>query len=175
MTLPTSTHPACIDPDVLLKDCQVRRLRRGGPGGQRRNKVETAVELVHRPSGVAAEASERRSQHENLKVAVRRLRILLAIRVRNEPSGIGAADDLAHCASADNWRGIGSRHRDFPCVLAKLLDALAEADWNVADTARQAGSTSSQIVKLLALAPEALSLLNDQRATRGLRPLRPRA
>ena len=54
-------HPARLPIDELLADCEERRLRRGGPGGQHRNKVETAVELTHRPTSVAAEANERRS------------------------------------------------------------------------------------------------------------------
>ena len=36
-------HPAALPFDALLKECEVRRLRRSGPGGQHRNKVETAV------------------------------------------------------------------------------------------------------------------------------------
>lgn len=61
---PALRHPAAIDPDELLRQCDEKRIRRGGPGGQHRNKVETAVVLHHRPTGMTAEASERRSLAE---------------------------------------------------------------------------------------------------------------
>ena len=62
-----TVHPASLDVQRLLVDCESRRERRGGPGGQHRNKVETAVVLRHLPTGIVAEANERRSQqHGNL-------------------------------------------------------------------------------------------------------------
>ena len=51
------SHPAAHDLERLLADCDVRFTRRSGPGGQNRNKVETAVVLTHRPTGLVAEAT----------------------------------------------------------------------------------------------------------------------
>ncbi len=76
------THPAALPDDALLAECDLGRGRASGPGGQHRNKVETAVTLTHRPTGVTAQASERRSQIENKRVALRRLRLKLATEVR---------------------------------------------------------------------------------------------
>ena len=54
------THPALCKIEQLRDECEVRFQRRSGPGGQHRNKVETAVILIHAPTGVKAEANERR-------------------------------------------------------------------------------------------------------------------
>src|SRR5512136_1153675 len=74
--------PAACSPTQLYAECDVRRLRRSGPGGQHRNKVETAVSLHHLPTGVRAEANERRSQAQNRSLALLRLRMNLALEVR---------------------------------------------------------------------------------------------
>src|SRR5208337_1938875 len=94
-------HPAAAGAEQLIAECDVRRLRRSGPGGQHRNKVETAVSLHHLPSGVRAEASERRSQAQNQAVALFRLRINLALEVRR-PCGEDYTPSLlwqSRCAS----------------------------------------------------------------------------
>jgi ribosome-associated protein len=61
------------DPQELLKDCDVSFLRASGPGGQHRNKVETAVRVAHRPTGVTVVASDSRSQSANKTAALERL------------------------------------------------------------------------------------------------------
>ena len=53
------SHPASWDLQKLAEACTVRRQRRSGPGGQHRNKVETAIFVEHRDTGITAEACER--------------------------------------------------------------------------------------------------------------------
>ena len=79
---PARDHPAALDPKRLASKSETRRTRRSGPGGRNRNKVETAIVLVHRPSRIVAEATERRSQGDNLRAALFRLRLNLALDVR---------------------------------------------------------------------------------------------
>jgi ribosome-associated protein len=62
------------DPQVLKKQVIIETYRSSGPGGQRKNKVETAVRLKHLPSGITVVATEHRSQSENRKLAFERLR-----------------------------------------------------------------------------------------------------
>jgi protein subunit release factor B len=71
--------------DALLAQCDVQARRASGPGGQHRNKAETAVRLVHLPSGVSAEGKDQRSRTQNMKIALQRLREKLARRAYRAP------------------------------------------------------------------------------------------
>jgi len=68
--------------DKLLAQCEMTTFRASGPGGQHRNRRESAVRLVHLPTGIVALATERRSQHQNRAVALERLARKLAARAR---------------------------------------------------------------------------------------------
>ncbi len=62
-----------LRPAQILKEIEVQTYRVSGPGGQHRNKVETAVRIKHLPTGIVVTAKERRSQVSNRKIAFRRL------------------------------------------------------------------------------------------------------
>jgi ribosome-associated protein len=62
-----------IERALLELEVDIETYRGSGPGGQHRNVTESAVRLVHRPSGVRVTASESRSQHRNREVAFIRL------------------------------------------------------------------------------------------------------
>jgi len=70
---------------ALLAQCDVQGHRASGPGGQHRNKAETAVRLVHLPSGVTVEGKDERSRTQNLRIALGRLRQKLARRAYRPP------------------------------------------------------------------------------------------
>ena len=178
MTRPT--HPACLPVEELLRDCHVERTRRSGPGGQHRNKVETAIVIEHAPTGTRAEASERRSQAENRKVAMHRLRVQLAMEIR---SPLRTTDgDVPHEGESPSalWRGrcrggkieVNPSHDDFPALLAEALDAIFAYAYDVRQAASQLGVTTTQLVRLFQQAPTAFIQLNARREEAGLRRLR---
>lgn len=66
----------------LERDSDMEFFIASGPGGQHRNKVETGVRLVHRPSGLTVTATERRSQHANREAAFERMALRLQAQQR---------------------------------------------------------------------------------------------
>jgi len=70
------------DLDALARECEITFHRASGPGGQHRNKVETAVRVLHLPTRLIARASERRSREQNRREALRRLAEKIAARYR---------------------------------------------------------------------------------------------
>ena len=165
-------HPACLPPDVLLEDCDVRRSRASGPGGQHRNKVETAIEITHRPSGVTASATERRSQEQNRVVAVDRLRLNLAIQLRTVASEIVEPSLLWLSRCRQNRIHCSDKHSDFPAMVAESLNAIDAKSYDVKRAAAALGCSTSQLVRFLAKAPQALAAVNLQRETNGLKRLK---
>jgi protein subunit release factor B len=69
---------AALADDALAAECEESFFVASGPGGQHRNKTESGVRLVHRPTGVTVSATERRSQLQNRGAALERLRERLA-------------------------------------------------------------------------------------------------
>jgi hypothetical protein len=169
---PHDLHPASLDHARLLRDCDVKRTRRSGPGGQNRNKVETAIVLRHRPSGVEAEATERRSQAENLKRAVLRLRMSLALAVRTRRHRATPASALWKSRIQGDRIVISTEHDDFPTILAEALDVLEANAFDVKAGAEVLGCSPSQLTKLLKAEPRALVHVNARRGQLGLRLLR---
>jgi ribosome-associated protein len=70
----TARRALALPDDALLAECEETFFVGGGPGGQHRNKTESAVRLVHRATGVTVTATERRSQLQNREAALARLR-----------------------------------------------------------------------------------------------------
>ena len=164
-------HPAAFDLQQLLADCSVIQTRRSGPGGQHRNKVATAVVIKHLPTGIQAEASERRSAAENRRVAIQRLRVNLAIEVRGDFAGQPPSERWQARVQASRF-SVACSHADFPALLAEVIDRLAEKEMDYRQVASELLISPSQLVRFLRLEPRSLRLVNEGRLALGLRPLR---
>ena len=194
-------HPATLEDDALLAQCELNKQRTTGPGGQHRNKVETAVRLLHSPTGITAQAGERRSAVDNKRMALRRLRLALAVEIRAPvPSGDAASplwrsrivagpkqpptqqDPVlrslgVHLRSEEGAHPQGRiacnpEHHDYPALLAEALDFIAAASWDHKPAALRLGVSPSQLVKLIRDHPPAMLRLNAERAAHSLAALK---
>ena len=166
-----SVHPVELPIEELLKSCNVKRTRGSGPGGQHRNKVETAIVITHLESGVVGQASEKRSQHRNHDVAVERLRVNLAIAIRTAPEVVESPSPLWQGRVKSKKVVVNPAHEDFPRLLCEAIDVISAEQFDIGKAAEALGVSSSQLVKFLKLAPAAFELLNRERASRSLRKL----
>jgi hypothetical protein len=147
----------------LLAECRWEAFRGSGPGGQKRNKTSSAIRLTHKPSGLSVVASESRSQMQNRKRALARLRHKIATHFR-EPV------DLAEFPQPDLIE-ISRRSDQYIAAIAKVLDVLQFAGWSVSEAAKVLGVSTGKLVNFLREDGAAFAEMNRRREEKGLRKL----
>jgi len=165
-----------VSDDALIAQCEVDRYRASGPGGQHRNKTESAVRLRHKLTGVSAIGEDSRSQSENKLHAVRRLRSAIALEVR-EPVRIEGYAPSARLAGfvARGTAPLGAKTKltgEYWAAIAELLDLLVGGGLEIAATAQRLGITTGALSKLLLHDDQVARVVNDLRRGKGMRALR---
>lgn len=170
-------HATLLLPDaVLLRQCLVQTFRGSGPGGQKRNKTDSAVRIQHTPSGLTAQSDDSRSQHDNRRGALWRLRwkIALNLRTAHTPETLASFTPAAPLAQFISTRGKqpGRKRIEHLLAVAALLDLFAALECSVRDTAQAIGLSTGALSRLLLSQDELAHAVNTLRKERQLHPLR---
>lgn len=166
-------HPATLEEGEFLAQCEIETGRVSGPGGQHRNRVDTAVWISHKPTGIETHATERRSQAQNRHVAIFRLRLKLACKVRTVTSRDGhRPSELWVRRRQGEKLPVNPENADYPALLAEALDVVVARRFDVAGAAGILGVTMSQLTRLLRHERHAFARINEGREACGLSKLR---
>ncbi|XP_028769282.1 uncharacterized protein LOC114726755 isoform X2 [Neltuma alba] len=161
--------------EELLRQCDMDTFKSSGPGGQHRNKRESAVRLKHIPTGIIAQAAEDRSQHKNRASALTRLRALIALKVRSTvdlDAYLPPQELLQILPAKSSIRGsdcgprIGPNNPKFVLGMQALLDLIFAVGGSISEAAKFLGLSTGALSRLI-LSDDSLRMaVNELRASR---------
>ena len=149
-----------LEDSEFLTHCLIDFYKARGPGGQKKNKTESAVRLTLKENGISATASEDRQQSVNRSRCIKRLKLQVAFEMRSEP---------------EPWQGqldMNPSNKNYPLFCAILFDHFNENSWQMSTVAEIYGISTGKLVKILAKSDTLWQEVNRQRTKNNLKPLR---
>lgn len=159
-----------FDDAALVAECDVQNYKASGPGGQHRNKVTSAVRLVHRASGLMTVGTESRSQHENKTRVIKRMRELIALSARAPLPADFTWPETVHIQQGR--LRVNEKNAAYFHVVGYVLDALTQYEGRLADAAAALGVTSSSLARFAGEHSKVWAELSRIRQQAGLPPLK---
>lgn len=162
----------------LLRQCEVDTYRASGPGGQKRNKTDSAVRIRHKPTALLVIAEESRSQHENKAKALQRLREAFFIKMREdvqtstEENYAAAEPEFAAAIEKSGRLRIGRKAKQFWPTVARILDYVDAHEARISDVARAIGISTGNLIDFLQESPKVWDHVNILRGQYGQKPLK---
>lgn len=161
-----------VTDSAFLQQCVFDAYTASGPGGQKRNRTYSAVRVTHRPTGLSVTAEESRSQHENRARALRRLKIILALRLRANPAhGWNVPEELLPYFKPVVQR-MNPKNERYALFCAVMLDLLYRERGSLSTAAGVLGISTGQCGPLFVISKDLMAAANAIRAQFGLKPIK---
>ena len=157
----------------LLSKCEMDTYRVPGPGGQKRNKTDSAIRLRLRGMSLMVIATESRSQHVNRAKALRRMRQAIALELRCpiDAQAYQTSPLLAGCIDRGGKLKLGRKDQRYPSAVREVLAVIAGCQMRLADAGRLIGISTANLSSFISKDIKLRAKVNQLRKGAGLKPL----
>lgn len=139
-----------LDEQALQRQCSFSAFRTRGPGGQKRNKTSSAARLVHQPTGIVSQCNDFRSQAQNRRRALHRLRFKLAAELRKPIEAQGYEPPAwFEALKAEGRLTTNTKNPVYARLAAHVLDVLEASESRLAKAAALLGVPTTNLAHFL--------------------------
>ena len=147
-----------MDDTALSALCRITFSKGSGPGGQKRNKTSSAVTVTLPDTDYCAADCTERSQFRNRANALKKLRMQIALNLRQLPAEVPENINCSLSSPA------------YPLFAAQLLDLFADSQLDHKTAAEKCGLSSTAILKKFYRDPQLWQCVQQMRRDAGLPP-----